>query len=1112
MSPPRAVARTGIVLGLLAALLCPGPALAQRFGKNKITYEDFDWHIYKAPHFDIYYYPEEEAFLEQMISYAESAYLELSQALQHEVRFRIPLIYYKTHREFEQTNIEMAFIPLGVGAFAEPLRKRIVLPIDLPPKDLYALIKHELTHVFEFSILFQDSVGREVRSNPPRWLMEGLASYMAQDEDSFDLMYIRDGVVNGILPKIEQLDRLGFMTYRYGHALFDFITEEFGKEGLRNFLLEFRKVLMGRNIEKAIKEAFGWDVEEFDRRYHKYLRRKYLPALLEKDEPADYGREIAFKSRKHKGRVFQTFSPTISPSGGLVAALTSRYDDLDVVIFSAKDGEVIRNLTKGFTTDYEFISSAGFKDKKDLTWSPDGDRLAFFARKGSGPRLFIFHAISGKKLDEIDIGLAKMASPSFSPDGTQIAFSANEAGVVDIFSLDLRTHGIRNLTQDEFYDSNPSWSADGKQILYNRRLGAYEKLFMVDSSDPTRKTQLTFDNNSDIQPSFSTDGKYVYFASDYGDGGIYNIYSLDLEDGVVRRYTDVVGGNFAPLELNIDTKGRRTVAFVSFFKRRYQIYKMTLGEPLQVFRPGEPPDPPEPRRLGDSREESDEGGESQTQPRSSSGGLDLAPGRPAPELSPGRGFGNETLPGAGGDPSGPRTGGGLFTPAAGGFRVPFLSRARQALNPELAAAARSPLAIEQAEPVQPPEAETFEPPLKLKVDESEKSRYSKKKWGIEGQPQVLFGVADDGTFLSNSLIVFSDLLGDYRQFLRLRSVSSFTDFDYIFLSLKRRANWFVHAFDSRDFFIVGSSTSGRDRRQLRRTTGAEFSWEYPFSLYRRVNLAAGFFDRSQDIPILRQTSGGLFVVDFVRSDEQFPRLSGSFTGDTVRFRRFGPYHGRRYQFSVQWAPTVSGTSSAFIDGGEAREAESFFNYFIDFRNYWSWSRRSLLALRLRSAVSNGNNTDIFAFGGFNTLRGFNFREFFGTRTAYMNLEIRFPLVDELRFPFGSIRQIRGMIFLDVGAAWFSGGEACDMSIDPDPTDGVNTNAECGFFAGLPINAGDSSFESRRVFDVELDDFRRFDCWDSKEGRLRDCRASFGVGLNFFFGPFELNWVFSQILP
>ena len=64
--------RVSMVLLLVALAAAPTPA---QFGKNKISYETFDWQVYKSPHFDVHYYPEMEPFLEEVVSYAESAYL-----------------------------------------------------------------------------------------------------------------------------------------------------------------------------------------------------------------------------------------------------------------------------------------------------------------------------------------------------------------------------------------------------------------------------------------------------------------------------------------------------------------------------------------------------------------------------------------------------------------------------------------------------------------------------------------------------------------------------------------------------------------------------------------------------------------------------------------------------------------------------------------------------------------------------------------------------------------------------------------------------------------------------------------------------------------------------
>src|SRR5260370_38965407 len=148
------VAAAFLITGYAAAAGAQTP-LVPYFGKNNIHYDKFDWHIYTTDHFEIYYYPEIEKHLERVAGYAESAYQHVSADLKHDLSFKIQLVLFKTHSEFEQQNVAPGAAQEGVGAFAEPYRQRMLLPIDDPPDNLYGLITHELTHQFQFDIIPQ---------------------------------------------------------------------------------------------------------------------------------------------------------------------------------------------------------------------------------------------------------------------------------------------------------------------------------------------------------------------------------------------------------------------------------------------------------------------------------------------------------------------------------------------------------------------------------------------------------------------------------------------------------------------------------------------------------------------------------------------------------------------------------------------------------------------------------------------------------------------------------------------------------------------------------------------------------------------------------------------
>ena len=179
MLTPLRAWRRAAALGVLLATLGT-PALAQTpfvpyFGKNEVRYDSFKWQIYTTDHFEIYYYPETEQHLERVAGYAESAYQKLSSELKHDLAFKIPLLIFKTQSEFQQQNVIPGAVSEGVAAFAEPTRNRMLLPVDEPPDQLYRLITHELTHIFEFDIIPRSLVRRTV----PLWVDEGLADYMA---------------------------------------------------------------------------------------------------------------------------------------------------------------------------------------------------------------------------------------------------------------------------------------------------------------------------------------------------------------------------------------------------------------------------------------------------------------------------------------------------------------------------------------------------------------------------------------------------------------------------------------------------------------------------------------------------------------------------------------------------------------------------------------------------------------------------------------------------------------------------------------------------------------------------------------------------------------------
>ena len=594
MRTPRQKALTPLALALfsLLATAAMGPAVAEAqtgqipyFGKNQIRYDNFEWHTYQTEHFEIYYYPEIEPHLERIAGYAESAYQHVSSELKHDLSMKLPLILFSSSSEFWQQNVIPGAAQEGVGAFAEPGRYRIVMPIDEPPDLLYRLIVHELTHQFQFDIIPTGLI----RRNMPLWTMEGMSDYMTGYWRPQDIMTVRDAAVTDIVPKMSEMqDYGGFsnprLIYNLGHAAFEFMESKWGKEGVRAYVFALRRSVIGGS-DDAYQEAFQMTPEEWDQQFDRYLKERFKP-FRDKERPADYGRDLAPDPRKGKFSNVLTIEP--SPSGDLIAAMTGngRDREYDIVLISAKDGSIIRNLTSGFdqSMGFEHLGTPGggrWNSVPWMSWSPSGDRLAYFVRTEKDRSLIVQNVVSRKIEVRVPLNtIDAPESPDFSPDGKLIAFSGMRNSDSEIFTINLDTKEIVNLTKDAFANYAPTWAPDGRSIVYLVRVSGNEKIFTIDATGGN-KVQLTFGTHDEGGAQFM-DANTLVFASTAvnptepidpevaKNGQIYNLWTLDLKTNELKQYTDALAGNLSPVVLRDGANNK--LAFVTYFKGEYGLH------------------------------------------------------------------------------------------------------------------------------------------------------------------------------------------------------------------------------------------------------------------------------------------------------------------------------------------------------------------------------------------------------------------------------------------------------------------------------------------------------------------------------------------------------------
>ena len=183
-------------------------------------------------------------------------------------------------------------------------------------------------------------------------------------------------------------------------------------------------------------------------------------------------------------------------------------------------------------------------------------------------------------------------SPSFSPDGRTIAFSALRGGIGDIFTVDLETQRghqphqrrLRRLRADLLArrqvhrlqrarqrqpEAVPARSRHEEEDAAHLRHARRDR-----GAVPRRPHARVLVDGHRSRPCRSS-------RRSRKNGNIYNIWTLDLKNGELRQYTDALGGNFSPVVLQ-RRRARTAIAFVSYYKGDYGIHTLERKEPLHT--------------------------------------------------------------------------------------------------------------------------------------------------------------------------------------------------------------------------------------------------------------------------------------------------------------------------------------------------------------------------------------------------------------------------------------------------------------------------------------------------------------------------------------------------
>lgn len=508
---------------------------------------DARWRTISTRHFNIHFTPELEPTARRAAADAEAAYAALAKRL-HPPRGPVDIVV--------ADNVDYS------NGFTTPFpTNRIVVythpPLDSPSLHYYddwlaLVITHELTHAFHLDRSrgwwrgAQRIFGRAPFLFPnlyePGWMTEGIATYFesavtgtGRTAGTFERMLLEASVAHsGLLP----FDRWNLsstrypgpeMAYGFGALFLDYLTRTRGPETIGKFVESTSGSTLPFRLDRAASRSFGISFHDAWEEWRDSLRAQSSPVqppLAGWRDLSRHGRAAFYPRWLDSASLVYAAGNGISSPGAYVADTSGsvrrigRRNDADVNA-PRQDGSLLFSQLE-FTDPYHIRADLYVQRDGEQRRLTHGARLAQPDVRSDGAIVAVRNHAATTQLvrvspDGSDIVPLTTISPDtqwseprWSPRGDRIAVTRWTRGAyADVVVLDTLGRVTRELTHDRAFDSAPSWSDDGSQVLFTSDRTGTTEIYIAPADGGGEPRRLSRATTGAFYPAMSADGRLL---------------------------------------------------------------------------------------------------------------------------------------------------------------------------------------------------------------------------------------------------------------------------------------------------------------------------------------------------------------------------------------------------------------------------------------------------------------------------------------------------------------------------------------------------------------------------------------------------------------------------